>query len=404
MKSILVSAYGCEPDKGSEAGVGWQWILQMAKFAKLHVITRANNRESIEAALPNSSTRNIVFHYYDAPHFIKKFKKRAKGLYIYNLLWQLGTIPIIKKILREESIDYTHYLTFGSMWMPTVLPFFDTPFIWGPVGGGDCEPMTFAKVLPFKERVILLFRHILNWSSFCNPLVLLPAWRARIILCRTYNSSKIIPKCFADKIRIVQETGMELLEAKRYELERSCLKIITTGRLMYSKNIISAIHALALLPENVKYEYTVVGSGPAKSMLQEAAKKLGIDQRVIFVDEVTRAEVISMLRESDLFLFPSLREGASWSLMEAMSVGLPSICLNWAGMQVTTDDSCAVRLPVTDAKQMPHDIANAIKMFIENPSKLEIMGRAARERIKEHFAWNAKGDFMKKLLQEMDYD
>lgn len=401
MKSILVSAYGCEPDKGSESGVGWQWILQMAKFAKLHVITRANNRESIESGLPSDLACNITFHYHDAPIFIRKLKKRAKGLYLYNVFWQLGTIPIIKKILREENIDYTHYLTFGSMWMPTVLPFFDTPFIWGPVGGGDCEPMSFAKVLPYKDRIVLLLRHLLNWSSFCNPLVLLPAWRARIILCRTYNSSKVIPKCFANKIRIVQETGMELLEAKKYELERSCLKIITTGRLMYSKNIISAIHALALLPENVKYEYTVVGSGPAKIMLQEAAKKLGIDHKVIFVDEVTRTEVISMLRESDLFLFPSLREGASWSLMEAMSVGLPSICLNWAGMQVTTDDTCAIRLPVTDSNQLSRDIAAAIMQFVENPSKLREMGAAARERIQNEFSWSSKGVFMKEIIEEI---
>ena len=38
MKTILISAYGCEPLKGSEAGVGWNWVLQMAKqlFARYH--------------------------------------------------------------------------------------------------------------------------------------------------------------------------------------------------------------------------------------------------------------------------------------------------------------------------------------------------------------------------------
>ena len=41
-KKILVSAYGCEPGRGSEAGVGWNWVLQLAKEYELYVITREN--------------------------------------------------------------------------------------------------------------------------------------------------------------------------------------------------------------------------------------------------------------------------------------------------------------------------------------------------------------------------
>lgn len=40
MRKILISAYGCEPLKGSESGVGWNWILQMAKKNQLHIIDR----------------------------------------------------------------------------------------------------------------------------------------------------------------------------------------------------------------------------------------------------------------------------------------------------------------------------------------------------------------------------
>lgn len=136
-RKILVSAYGCEPLKGSEAGVGWNWVLQMAKRNMLHVITRANNQESIEAYLPDELKSNITFHYYDAPTFIRNMKKKAKGLYFYYLCWQIGIIPLVRRIIRDEKVDFTMHLTFGSMWMPTFLPFFHTPFIWGPVGGGD---------------------------------------------------------------------------------------------------------------------------------------------------------------------------------------------------------------------------------------------------------------------------
>ena len=131
MRTLLVSAYGCEPTKGSEAGVGWNWVLQMAKHNKLYIITRANNQELIEQHLPTDERKeNIVFYYYDTPDFIKNLKHKAKGLYFYYFCWQIGIISVIKKILRENKVDYTMHLTFGSMWMPTFLPYFRIPFIW----------------------------------------------------------------------------------------------------------------------------------------------------------------------------------------------------------------------------------------------------------------------------------
>jgi hypothetical protein len=41
---VLVSAYACEPNRGSEPEVGWQWIQQLARFYEVWIITRANNR------------------------------------------------------------------------------------------------------------------------------------------------------------------------------------------------------------------------------------------------------------------------------------------------------------------------------------------------------------------------
>ena len=52
MRKILVSAYGCEPFRGSEAGVGWNWILQMARHNEMYVIARKNDKNKIEDNIP----------------------------------------------------------------------------------------------------------------------------------------------------------------------------------------------------------------------------------------------------------------------------------------------------------------------------------------------------------------
>ena len=121
MKTLLISAYGCEPLKGSEPGVGWNWVLQMAKNNKLHVITRSNNEKSIKEHLPLNIAKNITFHYYDTNPFFLKLKNKEKGLYFYYLCWQLGIIKVINKLINNHDFDFSIHLTFGSIWLPTFL-------------------------------------------------------------------------------------------------------------------------------------------------------------------------------------------------------------------------------------------------------------------------------------------
>ena len=404
-KNILVSAYGCEPLKGSEPGIGWNWILQMAKYNYLHVITRANNQHVIEAHLPDDLKHRITFHYYDTPNCIKRLKNKAKGLYFYYFCWQIGIVPLVRRILKEERMDYTMHLTFGSMWMPTFLPLFSTPFIWGPVGGGDCEPKSFLKVLPIKQRVMQSFRYIMNALSFLHPSIIIPAYRAKAILVRTPNSAKVIPSCFRKKTKIILETAMET-EIFNYQHKESTdirpIRLITTGRLLPNKNILTAVKSLSYIPKTYPISLTIVGSGFQKKEIEATACKIERKIQVCIIEEMPRQQVLKLVEQSDIFLFPSLREGGSWSLMEAMAIGLPIVCLDWAGMSITTDDDCAIRLPVTNPEQMPKDMAAAITKLIENPELRRQMGEAGRRRIKEIFNWEAKGKFIEQLLDELD--
>ena len=404
MRTILVSASGCEPIKGSEAGVGWNWVLQMAKTNYLHVITRANNQEPIEAHLPEELKEKITFHYYDTPNFIKRLKNKAKGLYFYYFFWQLGIIPLVRQIIRKNEIDYTMHLTFGSMWMPTFLPLFKTPFIWGPVGGGDCEPKSFLKVLSLKQRIMQSARYVMNELSFLNPFIVIPSLRAKSILVRTPNSATVIPGIFRKKTKIILETAMEnsvfgYCKEKRSDNE---IRMITTGRLLPSKNILTAVRSLNYIDKSLNISLQIIGSGYQKKDILKEVAKIGWSDRVNIIEELPRQKVLELIGQSDIFLFPSLREGGSWSLMEAMAIGLPVVCLDWAGMSITTDESCAIRLPVTNPEQMPKDMADAIVKLVESPELRERLGTAARERIRTGFNWDAKGEFIENLLNELD--
>ena len=404
MRTILVSAYACEPLKGSEQGVGWNWVLQMAKNNKLHVITRANNQKFIEENLPKNISENITFYYFDTSNFIKGLKNKAKGLYFYYWCWQIGIFFLIKKILKLHKFDYSMHLTLGSLWMPTVLPFFKIPFIWGPIGGGEGIPKPFLSQLPLKNRIIQSLRYFLKYFIYINPIVMFSSYKAVSILVRTNNTLDFIPDFFKFKTKVFLETSMEssIFNYKKNINNNETVKLIFTGRLVPFKNVISILKSLQYVPKDYNLELTIIGSGSEEKKIKNEINLLNLSNRVRLIKETTRENVLKKLSESDIYLFPSLREGGSWALMEGMAIGLPVICLKWSGMEIITDDASAIRIPVTNPEQMIKDIAKAINKLIEKPTLRLNMGNAGRKRIKNVFNWDVKGEFMEELLNELD--
>ena len=94
---VLMSAYACEPGKGSEPEVGWQWALQMARYHDVTVLTRANNQPAIEFALAALRGRQPlpVFVYHDRSPVMLDLKRRTKSVKLYYLLWQRSARDVV---------------------------------------------------------------------------------------------------------------------------------------------------------------------------------------------------------------------------------------------------------------------------------------------------------------------
>lgn len=404
LRKILVSAYGCEPFRGSEAGVGWNWVLQMARFNELYVIARENDRETIEDNLPKECRKTVHFYYYDTCPTIMRLKKKEKGLYLYYWLWQIGIIPLVAKIIREQKPDYTMHLTFGSLWMPTFLPFFKVPFIWGPVGGGDGVPPKMLAVLPLKQRIVQSMRYVLIKTSWLNPLVAIPSRKAILILCRTENNRDAIPKKYRHKCEVVLETAMGedvFYHYKDYNTTNNTLEIITTGRLVPFKNTILALESFNnLCKKHSNVHMTIIGKGSEKNRLTEYILKNRLQKFVDIIPEVPRDQVLAKLCDADIYVFPSLREGGSWALMEALAVGLPVVCLNWTGMKIIANGECGILINPDTYSKVLDDFTNALEYLVENHELRTTMGINARNRMAKEFNWDRLGRKFEDIMDE----
>src|SRR6185436_1448985 len=97
---VLMSAYACEPGKGSEPEVGWQWALQMARFHDVTVLTRANNRPAIETALRELEGKQPLprFVYHDRSDALLEVKRLLGSVQLYYLLWQKSPRDVVKAL------------------------------------------------------------------------------------------------------------------------------------------------------------------------------------------------------------------------------------------------------------------------------------------------------------------
>ena len=100
---VLISAYICAPNRGSEPGAGWNWSLAAAQDNDVWVITRESNRPAIEAELAAHPHPRLHFVYVELPPWGLRLKKGERGIryFSYYTLWQLAALRTARKLHEE---------------------------------------------------------------------------------------------------------------------------------------------------------------------------------------------------------------------------------------------------------------------------------------------------------------
>lgn len=334
---ILLSAYACEPNKGSEPGIGWNWAITLNKLGHdVTVITRANNKKNIEKYLSeNKNLQGINFKYYDLPLFLLKGKK-IMGVYLYYELWQRGVLNYAKKNLNPSDFDLVHHITFGVFRQPSHLYKFKKPFIFGPLGGAEAMPKLLLKKLPIKYQLVELIRAKLNKVSLYRMSVINCFRHADIIFTRTNETREIIPNKFKSKTVTKIDIGLYDFEISKdiKVLNRTqTINILYVGRLTYWKGLELAIRSFHQF--NIKCSdsiFTVIGSGNYKAEMEILTTKLGIADKVNFIGQIPQTELKKFYENATVFLFPSLHDAGPLVTLEALRVGLPIVALNLGGL------------------------------------------------------------------------
>jgi D-inositol-3-phosphate glycosyltransferase len=164
------------------------------------------------------------------------------------------------------------------------------------------------------------------------------------------------------------------------------LVLLSVGRLERDKGFGTAIAALARL-EDSEARLILVGAGPERARLEQAARKHAVADRVKFTGSKPRDEVTEYLAGADVFLFPTERdEAAGLVALEAMAAELPLLASTvGGGVELIEDGTSGLLLPPT----APDRWASAIRSVVDDQALRRRMGKAARERILQSYTIEA---------------
>ena len=254
---------------------------------------------------------------------------------IYNIPFERSPFSLknitayrkLKNLIREGSYEVVHCNT--------------------PVGG--ILTRMAARAMRKRGEIIVVYEahgfHFFKGGSKKNWLLWYPIekWFSRytdvLITINQMDYTLAKEKFKAKKVEHIPGVGLDLSRfegakketdiKKEFALSDDSMIVFSVGELNKNKNHKVIIHALALL-KDPKIHYFLAGNGPLKEDLQLLAEKLGLADNVHFLGY--RRDIPSLLKNADVYAFPSLREGLGMASIEAMATGLPIVTSNRHGI------------------------------------------------------------------------
>jgi glycosyltransferase involved in cell wall biosynthesis len=226
------------------------------------------------------------------------------------------------------------------------------------------------------------------------------ARRAALVMCSNVFNQQAFSRATGIAPQVVPGNGIARLLGQAPRSETAPLRLLWVGRLEALKALPLVLEALAQLPREVNYELRVMGQGPRLAAWQRLAERLGIADRVNWISRHVMEEVYDEYRNSDLFVFTSMRETVPTVIIEALAAGLPIVYLDHQGIGEMVPAQCGVGVPVQTPRQVVADLTRAIAELAEDRATRKEMGEAALAYA-EKYLWDRQGDEINRLLWQV---
>ncbi len=397
--NILLSAYACRPNAGTELGTGWNWAVHLAETGSIvHVLTAARNREAVEAYQREHPSSELHFHFIDVP-LLSPMESGAR----HYLAWQWMALRRAKVLSKSVAFDVVQHVSYSSVHLPTPLWRLGLPTIFGPVGGGQTTP---PSLLPYfgkdarnerrRTRITKLLPHLPPYRKAIS--------RMSVVLAANRNTFELVKQAGGRRVELLCDTGLRtdfFADSPRHFSASSPLRLLWVGRFMARKGVELAFDALQQTTPNI--HLTMVGDGLEETTLRRMIVQRGLEDRVFWAGKrLPWLEVREAYLNHDALLFTSLRDSFGSQILEAMSLGLPVIAFNLSGAQDFIPPLAGIKIDIgVTAAETVERLSSALNHF----ASMTIEERNAMSdeawRKSRDSAWPKRAAFALELFQEL---
>ncbi len=399
MMNVLINAYAVSPNWGSEPGMGWNWIINIANHCNVHVITEGEWKEEILEAVDKLPQKgNIHFYFNPVPDKVRRmcWNQGDWRFYWYYRKWQRRTLEIAKEIIAKHKIDVMHQLNMIGFREPGYLwKIKEIPLVWGPVGGIANIPTAYLKGSGWKMNLFCRLKNLISDAQFrLHPRVRSAVKRSTMIAAMR-EVRDAVKKVYGKDIQVINETGTyaEPSSAGEDRSKRGSdeLNVLWVGRFIDTKRLDIALRAIAAT-DNADIKLTVCGTGSPEQVerYKKLADELNISGQVAWMGKVDHDRILDMMKSADLFLFTSIVEATSTVILEAVQAGLPILSFNACGFGPIVRDFAGESIPLSSPDQSVKDFALELNQFYNNRERLDVYSQQENANAYT-LSWQHKG-------------
>lgn len=402
IKTLLI-AEAANPNLASVPLVGWSMATAIARSRPAHLVTHIRNRSAI---LKFGLIEEVDFTVIDSEAVAKPLWKisnllRGKaGLgwttntafaaisyyYFEFLVWRK-----FENAIKRGDFDIVHRITPLSPTIPSLLAYkcinAGIPFVIGPLNGGVAWPKGF-EYARLKER---------EWLSYLRSAYkLLPGYKSTLhfasaIIAGSQDTLVKIPKKLHNKCFYIPENGINpnkfSMSAKPPAEKMSACFV---GRLVPYKGPDMLLEALAPLLRDNRLHLDIIGDGPLMQNLLEFITKNKIKKNVTIHGWIEHENVQKIMSQSQLLLFPSIREFGGGVVLEAMALGLVPVVIDYAGPGELVHCDVGFKIQISNRLKIISTLRTQVENICSEPNKIFEMSKKAKIYVRTYFTWDAK--------------
>ena len=322
-----------------------EWIDGIEIFRIRYLPEKHESLQKDAAGIPAAWDRGITARLKLIPFFLAlalAIPTNAKGYNIIHANWSLaGLAAVISKPLHRLPVITT-------------------------VQGSDI----------YKVHDKPIIRNVIRFAlKSCNKVIALSADLAKSTEALGIKKEKVI----------VIPNGINLDHFPLGDQTNRLNQVIYVGSLIHRKGVMTLIQAVAKVHAQLPgLQLLVVGEGDQRAELEEKVRQLQLEDVVLMPGPKSQKDVSHLIRQSKLFVLPSIEEGQGVVLVEALASGTPCVGSRVGGIpDVITPDVGKI----VEAQDV-EGFACAIESYVNNDVIWRKASQNARERAEYEYDWN----------------